>query len=50
MEAREIPFEEAKTGILQELRKKKEEEEYQRWLKDLRKKAKVIVNKKWVQS
>jgi parvulin-like peptidyl-prolyl isomerase len=50
VEAREIAFEEAKTGILQELRKKNEEEEYQRWLKDLRKKAKVIVNKKWVQS
>ena len=49
-EAREIPFEEAKTGILQELRKKKEEEGYQRWLKDLRKKAKVMVNKKWFQS
>jgi len=50
LEAREIPFEEAKTGILQELRKKKEEEEYQRWLKDLTKKAKVKINKKWFQS
>ncbi|MEW6375486.1 MAG: peptidyl-prolyl cis-trans isomerase [Thermodesulfobacteriota bacterium] len=50
MEAREIPFEEAKSGILQDLRKKKGEEEYQRWLKGLKGKAKVKVNKKWLRS
>ncbi len=48
VEAREIPFEEAKPGILQELRRKKEEEEYQRWFKDVRKKAKVKINYKVV--
>jgi parvulin-like peptidyl-prolyl isomerase len=50
MEAREVPFEEAKSGILQELRKKKGEEEYQRWLKGLKGRAKVKVNKKWLRS
>jgi len=48
--AREISFHEAKSGILQELRKKKEQEEYQRWLKDLRRKAGVRINSKWLQS
>jgi parvulin-like peptidyl-prolyl isomerase len=47
---RRVPFEEAKSGILQELRQKKGEEEYQRWLKGLKGKAKVKVNKKWLRS
>ncbi len=47
---REISFDEAKSGILQELRKKKEQEEYQRWLKDLRRKASVRINAKWFRS
>lgn len=47
---RQIPFEEAKAGILQELRQKKGEEEYQRWFKGLKAKAKVKVNKKWLRS
>jgi peptidyl-prolyl cis-trans isomerase C len=47
VEAREIPLSEAKPGILQELRRKKEQEEYQRWIKDVRKKASVKVNSKW---
>jgi len=46
VEARDVPFPEAKRGILQELKRQKEEEEYQRWLKDLRKKAVVKVNAK----
>jgi peptidyl-prolyl cis-trans isomerase C len=50
MEPRQIPFEEAKSGILQELRQKKGEEEYQRWLKGLKAKAKVKINKKWLRS
>lgn len=50
VEAREIPFEEAKAGILQELRKKKEEEEYQQWFQELRRKAKVRINKRWFRS
>jgi parvulin-like peptidyl-prolyl isomerase len=50
LEARQIPFEEAKSGILQELRQKKGEEEYQRWLKGLKGKAKVKINKKWLRS
>jgi parvulin-like peptidyl-prolyl isomerase len=49
-EARQISFEEAKLGILQELREKKGEEEYQRWLKALKRKAKVKINKKWLRS
>jgi peptidyl-prolyl cis-trans isomerase C len=39
-----VPFEEAKGEILQELRKKKGEEEYQKWLKGLKGKAKVKIN------
>jgi peptidyl-prolyl cis-trans isomerase C len=50
IEPRLIPFEEAKGGILQELRKKKEEEEYQKWLKGLKGKAKVKINNKWLRS
>ena len=48
--AREISFQEAKSGILQELRKRKEQEEYQRWFKDLRRKAGVRINSKWLRS
>ena len=47
---RQVPFEEAKSGILQELRQKKGEEEYQRWLKGLKGKSKVKINKKWLRS
>jgi parvulin-like peptidyl-prolyl isomerase len=47
---RQVPFEEAKSGILQELRQKKGEEEYQRWFKGLKGKAKVKINKKWLRS
>ena len=47
---RQVPFEEARAGILQELRQKKGEEEYQRWLKGLKGKAKVKINKKWLRS
>jgi peptidyl-prolyl cis-trans isomerase C len=48
MEPRQIPFEEAKLGILRELGQKKAEENYQKWLKDLKGKAKVKINKKWL--
>jgi peptidyl-prolyl cis-trans isomerase C len=48
--AREVPFEEAKAGILQELRKKKEEEEYQTWFKELKRKADVKINREWFRS
>jgi peptidyl-prolyl cis-trans isomerase C len=44
--AREIPFEEARQGIFQELRKNKEEEEYSRWFQEIRRKAKVKINRK----
>lgn len=47
---RQVPFEEARAGILQELRQKKGEEEYQRWLKGLKGKSKVKINKKWLRS
>jgi len=49
-EPRQIPFEEAKLGILQELGQKKGEEKYEKWFKDLKGKAKVKVNKKWLRS
>jgi parvulin-like peptidyl-prolyl isomerase len=48
IEPRQIPFEEAKLRVFQELRQKKGEEEYQRWLKGLKGKAKVKINKKWL--
>jgi len=47
---RQIPFEEAKSGILQELGQKKGEENYQKWFKGLKGKAKVKINKKWLRS
>jgi peptidyl-prolyl cis-trans isomerase C len=47
---RQIKFEEAKLEILQELGRKKGEENYQKWLKDLKGRAKVKVNKKWLSS
>ena len=47
---RQIPFEEAKTGILKDLGKRKVEEEYQKWYKGLREKAKVEINKKLLSS
>jgi peptidyl-prolyl cis-trans isomerase C len=50
IEPRQIPFEEAKSGVLQKLRQKKGEEEYQRWFKGLKGKAKVKINRKWLRS
>jgi parvulin-like peptidyl-prolyl isomerase len=50
IESRQIPFEEAKVGILQELGQKKGEENYQKWFKDLKGKTKVKINKKWLRS
>jgi len=50
IEPRQMPFEEAKLRILQEIGQKKGEEEYQKWLKGLKGKAKVKVNKKWLKS
>jgi parvulin-like peptidyl-prolyl isomerase len=50
VEPREIPFEEAKPKILQELAQKKGEEEYQKWLKGVKAKAKIKINKKWFRS
>jgi peptidyl-prolyl cis-trans isomerase C len=50
IEPRQIPFEEAKLGILQELGEKKREENYQKWFKGLKGKAKVKINKKWLRS
>jgi parvulin-like peptidyl-prolyl isomerase len=50
IEPRQIPFEEAKLRILQELEQKKKEENYQKWFKDLKGKARVKINKKWLGS
>ena len=48
IEPREVPFGEAKLGILQALGQKKGEENYQKWFKGLKGKAKVKINKKWL--
>jgi parvulin-like peptidyl-prolyl isomerase len=48
IEPRLVSFGEAKLGILQVLAQKKDEENYQKWLKDLKGKAKVKINKKWL--
>lgn len=50
VEPREISFEEAKKSILERLERERGEEEYQRWLKNLREKTKVKINKKWLKS
>jgi parvulin-like peptidyl-prolyl isomerase len=50
MGPRQIPFGEAKSGILKELGQKKGEEEYRRWLKGLKAKAMVQINPKWLRS
>jgi peptidyl-prolyl cis-trans isomerase C len=50
VEPREISFEEVKPIISQELRKRKGEEEYQRWLKGLKSKATVKINKRWLRA
>ncbi|MGB9629491.1 MAG: peptidylprolyl isomerase, partial [Thermodesulfobacteriota bacterium] len=49
-EPREIPFEEARGTILKELRKKRGEEEFQKWLKGLKGRAKLRISKKWLRS
>jgi parvulin-like peptidyl-prolyl isomerase len=48
IEPRQVPFGEAKSGILKELERKKGEENYQKWFKGLKGKAKVKINKKWL--
>jgi parvulin-like peptidyl-prolyl isomerase len=50
IEARQIPFEEAKLGIIQKLRENKWEEEFQKWFKGLKAKARVKINTKWLNS
>jgi len=50
IEPRQISFEEAKGGILEELRQRRGEEEYQRWLKGLKGKARVKINKRLLRS
>jgi parvulin-like peptidyl-prolyl isomerase len=50
IEARQIPFEEAKLGIIEKLGQKKGEEEFQKWFKGLKGKATVKINKKWLNS
>lgn len=49
-EPREIPFEEARKSILKRLEREEKEEEYQKWLKSLKEKTKVRINKKWLAS
>jgi len=50
IEPRQISFEEAKSGIVQDLEQKKGEENYQKWFKSLKGKARVKINKKWLKS
>jgi peptidyl-prolyl cis-trans isomerase C len=50
VESREIPFDEAKSRILQDLSQKKGEEEYQKWLQGVKGKVKIKINQKWVRS
>ena len=50
VEPREIPFVEAKPGILQELSQKKGEEEYQKWFQGAKEKARIKINHKWIRS
>ena len=50
IEPRQISYGEAKSEIIQELRQKKGEEEYQKWLRGLKAKAKIKINKKWMTS
>jgi len=50
IEARQIPFAEAKSGIIQKLGQKKGEEEFQKWFKGLKGKAKVKINTRWLNS
>ena len=47
---RVITFEEARPTIIKELRKQKGEEEFQKWLKGLKRRAKLKINKKWLRS
>ncbi|OGP62317.1 MAG: hypothetical protein A2170_15340 [Deltaproteobacteria bacterium RBG_13_53_10] len=49
-ESREIPFEEARPKILKQLEGKKAEEQYQKWLEALKGKAKIRINKTWLES
>ncbi len=48
IEPRQVPFAEARSGILQALGQKKSEENYQKWIKDLKGKARVKINRKWL--
>ena len=47
---RQVSFDEAKSGILEDLEKNKEEQEYERWIKELKSKAKVEINKRLLRS
>jgi parvulin-like peptidyl-prolyl isomerase len=49
-EPREVSFEEAKRSIFQKLEREKGEEEYRKWFKNLREKAKIKINRKWLKS
>ncbi|OGP59068.1 MAG: hypothetical protein A2162_03060 [Deltaproteobacteria bacterium RBG_13_52_11b] len=49
-ESRQVPFEEAQAGILLELGRMKGDVEYREWLRGLREKSKVVINKKLLYS
>ena len=49
-EPRQVTFEEAKASILQELGRMKGDVEYRKWMRGLREKSKVVINKKLLYS
>ncbi len=49
-ESRSVSYEEARPRILQELKRMKGEEAYQKWLKNQREKEKIKINRKWLNS
>jgi len=50
IEPREIPFNEVRTKIIQTIIKRKGEERFQEWLKKLKAKSHIKINKEWLNS
>ncbi len=50
IEPREIPYNEAKSKIIQAIAKKKGEENFRQWLKKLKQKARIKINMDWLNS
>ncbi len=50
IESRQIPFQEARSRIIEELLQRKGEKKYEEWLRGIKGKAKIKINKKWFRS